>query len=100
MQSVLWCLGSDVWCLVPAVWFLVSGVWCLVVLVLVLVLVRTTGLTSARVARCRSDVGFFYIRHRGWFFWVWVVLKVLVVLALVRTTCLMKGSFFLQSSIR
>ena len=25
---------------------------------------------SARVARCRSDVGFFYIRHRGWFFWV------------------------------
>ena len=25
---------------------------------------------SARVARCRSDVGFFYIRQRGWFFWV------------------------------
>ena len=23
---------------------------------------------SERVARCRSDVGFFYIRHRGWFF--------------------------------
>ena len=60
------------------------------VLVLVLVLVRTTGLTSARVARCRSDVGFFYIRHRGWFFWVWVVLKVLVVL--VRTTGLVQGS--------
>ena len=26
---------------------------------------------SKRVASCRSDVGYFYIRHRGWFFWFW-----------------------------
>ena len=69
-------LVSRVWCLVSGACCLVSGVWCLVS--------GGSGSRSgsgsgsydwpsARVARCRSDVSFFYIRHRGWFFWVRVL---------------------------